>query len=194
MPELDLAPTPGTDAQRRHGRHLALAAVPGVVAVLVVAGLAWTLRTPPPLWPAPTYGGSDVLPVGHTLYIDMAVAVRDDSGTGPESYRLRIDSLVPRITENSAKATVAILVCTRNGGTLGVGAQEDGLDASCTSVLPFTGEQEIDLGFMTAQILLAVTPTVPGTLHVDGLDVTYAQDGRAVTTTSGADLTLTATR
>jgi hypothetical protein len=120
--------------------------------------------------------------------------VRDDGGTGPQSYRLRIDSLVPRITENSAKATVALLICTRNGGTLGVGAQEGGLADSCTSVLPFTGQQEIDLGFMTAQILLAITPTAPGTVHVEGLDVTYSDGGRAVTTTSGADLTLTAVR
>jgi hypothetical protein len=197
MAELDLAPpVAAPEGARAHPRRVAaaVAAAAGIAAVLLVAGLVWTLRVPPELWPAPTYGGSDRLPVGHTLYVDTAISVRDDSGTGPQSYRLRIDSLVPRITENSAKAAVSILVCTRNGGTLGVGAQENGLDASCTSVLPFTGQQEIDLGFMTQQILLAVTPTASGTLHIEGLDVTYAAGGRAVTQVSGADLTLTATR
>jgi len=194
MAELDLAPSVESrvreSATRRRPAVARTAAV--VVAAVAVAGLVWSWRTPPELWPAPTYRGSDRLPVGHTMYLDTAISVRDESGNGPQSYRLRIDSLVPRITENSAQATVALLVCTRNGGTLGVGAQVDGLDASCTSVLPFTGRQQIDLGFMTAQILLAVTATVPGTLRVDGVDVTYADGGRAVTQTSGAELTLTA--
>jgi hypothetical protein len=185
------APTIDPPAQPRRRRTLAAAAA--LVAIALVAGLAWTLRTPPPLWSFPSYGATDRVAVGHTVYVDAAIGVRDDSGLGPDSYLLRIDALVPRITENSAKAAIAILVCTRNGGTLGVGAQEAGLDASCTSVLPFTGQQEISLGFMTTQIVLAVTPAVPGIVHIEGLDVTYAQGGRALTATSGADLTLTAT-
>ena len=199
MTELDVTPTPAdvpTLASVPRHRVTAVAALSLLVVagLVLVAAFAWVVAAPPPLVPAQGDGNSGPLTIGRTLYVDAAVYVRDDAGNGPESTPLRLDAIAPRISENSAKATIALLVCTRNGGSLGVGAQESGLDASCTSVLPFTGQQEVDLGFMRTQILLAVTATAPGTVHVEGLDVTYSDGGRAVTQLTGLTVTLTTTR
>jgi len=49
----------------------------------------------------------------------------------------------------------------------------------------------ITLGFTTTQVLVAVTPHKPGTVHIAGIDVTYTQGLRQTTQRGGLDLTFT---
>jgi hypothetical protein len=196
MTELDVAP-PTADDLSGPPRPTWSSAVAAVAAVLVlvagVAAVAWWRSTPPELMPVGVLGLRGPATVGHTYYTDAVLDVRPDADPASTLRHLRIDRITPRVSENSAKALVSLLVCSRTPETHGLGLGEyDSLAGSCDAVRPFTGQQEIDLGFQTAQVVVAVTPTQPGTVHVEGFEVTYASTGRSVTTASGLDLVLTA--
>ena len=198
MTELDVAPAT-TDDSSSHARRTRLRRIAAVVAVLVlVAGagaLVWWRSAPPELLPVGGLGLEGAGTVGHTYYTDAVLDVVLDADPESTVRHLRFDRIEPRVEENSANALVSLLVCTRTPGTSGVGLGElDSLRPACSSVTPFTGAQEMVLGFQTAQVVLAVTPRQPGTVRIEGFEVSYASTGRAVTTTSGLHLVMTASR
>jgi hypothetical protein len=197
MTELDVAPATTDDSTSRRRRRR-LRRVGAVVAVLVLAGagaVVWARSAPPELLPVGRLGLEGTATVGHTYYTDAVLDVVLDADPESTVRHLRFDRIEPRLEENSANALISLLVCTRTPGTSGLGLGElDSLRPSCSSVTPFTGAQEMVLGFQTAQVVLAVTPTQPGTVRIEGFEVTYASTGRAVTTTSGLHLVMTAAR
>ena len=141
---------------------------------------------------------SGPLALGHTVYADLALSARpttdqDGTSTTPASIPVTITALAPRVVSNTSDATIRVLICRRNGGTLGVGTQEGGLSNSCSTVTDFAPPMTLTLGFMTAQVIVAVTPHRPGTVHIEGADVTYSQGLRHTTQHAGGDLTLTTT-
>lgn len=179
-------------ARRRRARAVVLTALVLVAAVL---GLHWysglTLLVP--------YAGdreSGPVAVGRTVYVDSALGPlpttdQDGNSTGPGSVSITITRLTPHVDANTSGAVIRVLVCERNGGRLAVGMQYSGLSRSCTSVVPVTLPMTLDVGYMTAQVVVEVTPRRPGTVHIAGFDVDYTQGLRHGTQRAGAGLTLT---
>jgi hypothetical protein len=148
------------------------------------------------LMPYPVNGNSGVVSQGHTIYTDTGLysqVTTDNKGndTTPRSLPLTVTAITPRVDSNTSGATFQVLVCQRNGGYLGVGSQEIGLSDSCSAVTPVTSPMTINLGFMTAQVLVAVTPHQTGQVHITGFDVTYTDGIRHATQQAGTDLTIT---
>lgn len=186
-PEAADAPPP-----RTHRRWLRLTAGLAIMVVVAAGLFGWRwLRNPDALATYPSYGESFPESVGHAVYSDTGIvpAVTPD-GTGPTSTVLTIDAISAKILENTSHSVIRILVCTRNGGNLGIGTQDGNLSASCSRVSPFTGPETIDVGFQTAQIIISVTARNAGTLRIAGLDVSYRQGIRGTSQHTGADITV----
>lgn len=164
-----------------------------LVVAVVACGAGWRwLHSPDPLADYPVGAATAPVGLGHSVYTDTAVvAAVNAAGDGPASIRVTIATDTPVVAENTSNAQVELLVCTRNGGTIGIGMQDGDLTASCSRVSPFRAPERLDLGFMTAQIILKVTPHQAGRVRITGFDVTYSQGLQRRTQHVGADITLT---
>jgi hypothetical protein len=186
-----------TEASRTPRWPLAGAVVAaGILLVAGTLGARWYSGLSP-LMPYSAGGASGPVAVGHTLYADTALypqptTDRDGNVTTPDAIPITISAITPRVEANTSNAGIRVLVCRRNGSNLGVGAQESGLSGSCADISPFASPTTINLGFMTAQVLVAVTPQQPGVVHIAGFDVVYSQGLRHATQWAGADLSFTA--
>jgi len=169
---------------------VAVAVAAGIVALVGVLGARWYSGLSL-LQPYPAQGVSDSVPVGHTLYTDAALYAQPATPTRPASILLKVTAITPLVDSNTSNATLRVLVCKRNGTSGPIGTQPAGLFNSCSSVAPFTPPMTINLGFETAQVLVAVTPHRPGTIHIAGFDVTYSHTPRHTTQRTGAELTIT---
>ena len=171
--------------------------VVGLVAVCVVAagwlGWGW-LHHPDKMGSYPAYGLTAHLRAGHHLYLDAGFYPVAKSGHGPHDEVMTINSITPRVVTNSSAADLQLLVCLRNGSNTVIGSQTGGLSRSCVSVEPFSGPETIDLGSMSAQIVLKVVPHQPGILHVSGFDVSYSQGLQHAHQVTGVDLKVTTAR
>ena len=187
-PEVQVPPT-----RSRRWRPWAVGLV--VVGVVAAGWFGWRwLHHPDPMGSYPAYGLTAPLRAGHRLYIDAGFYPASKSGHGPYDQEMTINSITPRVVENSSAANLQLLVCRRNGSRSGIGSQTGGLSNSCESVHPFSGPETIDLGFMTAQIVLKVVPHQPGVLHITGFDVSYSQGLRHAHQVTGVDLKVTTVR
>ena len=114
---------------------------------------------------------------------------RDGNDTSPLATRVTFTAMTPHLVKNTSDATVEMLVCQRNGSNTGIGdSYREGLADSCASVTPFTSPMTVNLGFMTAQVLVAVTPHQPGVVRISGFDVAYSQGIRRSAQHVGGDL------
>jgi hypothetical protein len=136
------------------------------------------------------FGSSESVPapLGHTLYADTGLS---GASTTASSLSLHVTAITPHVDSNTSNATIHLMVCLRNRNPIAIGAQETGLSDSCSSVRPLVAPMTITLGFTTIQVLVAVTPYKPGTVHIEGIDVTYTQGLRHTTQQGGLDLTFT---
>jgi hypothetical protein len=80
---------------------------------------------------------------------------------------------------NSAHATVRVMECTLADPHMGLGMGRLSEDKRiCASLHPFRAGR-VDLGFPATEIAYIVTPTVPGRVRVEGVDVTYVDGVRS---------------
>jgi len=153
-------------ASQRARRRLVVAAVAVAVVSAVGAGGRWVTH--------PTA----LEPVGNGL--DSRVRVRDSAVIGmfaqPTSGQVRLVSAEPVITEDSANATVRVLLCTNPtelpaGTTLG--SDRGRAEQVCARTRP---ARDAPLGRVSPTVpylVLEVTPRAPGTVTVEGLRVRY---------------------
>ena len=169
-----------------HPRRLVRALLVILIVVVAVVGYRW-LTHPDALQ---AYQGVNetgtILTVGQTIYHDTGITPAMAPGSDhPSSVTISLGSVTPVVAENTAQASIVVLVCLRNGNPTGVGTQLNGLSDSCSRVEPLDGPTTVTVGFMTAQIVTAITPRKAGTLTVTGYHVTYRQGIRNGTQHAG---------
>lgn len=176
----------------RRGHVLLLAGVAVVTAVVLVVTLggvlvrqwseradAFTPATGSVRVEGPRAAGSSW--TGITTYGPVEAI---DPGVQPRA--VDVVSIAPRIVENSAGARVRLVLCAPAGGA----APATG---SCSDAEPFRGGV-IALGVGQVPTLWVIaSATRPGTLVVDGYDVTYRDGWRTGVQHVGSTLTLVST-
>lgn len=82
--------------------------------------------------------------------------------------------MTPRITENSADATVAVIVCSgpNSSAITGGGATYD-VSSYCPRLTPFHSGSFTVGDRTTTGLLMTITPHRAGTTHIEGSDVSY---------------------
>lgn len=114
------------------------------------------------------------IPVGRT-----AVAGADIQPHGVASGHRTLDlrRVLPRVTVNTAHATVRVFECRVADPHTGIGTEyTDLLRRQCATVRPFrTGR--VDLGFPATEIVYEVTASTPGRVRIEGSDVAYNDGG-----------------
>jgi hypothetical protein len=157
--------TPTTASRRR--RRVWMVSIAVLVAVLGVAGLIWATHARVLAdGGGGVYGGSTA--PGETWYVDLGIYPRLAPG---DSVDIDLHSIRPRITLNTAGATVDILACAQKGPER-VGAIKD----NCSTLTPWrSGTLTLGPG-ATSYVILAGTTAHSGVLRIDGADVTY-RDG-----------------
>lgn len=150
-------------------------------AVALVAGLgtaAWWWRHPETFRPAdsePTVGLGERQAVSEgTLHLRMSHVAPESEGDGVVTLR----SAEPRVLVNDTDASFEVSVCTPvEGGIIGVTGP---LERWCSDVSPVDGTN-LDLEPGGAYVVLSVTPTRPGQLRVQGVDLAYSDGLRSGT-------------
>jgi hypothetical protein len=136
-------------------------------------------------------GGSELnapRPVGAIFYSPPMVL---PAGTGPVTLDVR--SVTPRITENSAGATIKVLICHRNDSITHLGSDDLSF---CAATKPF------EPGTLTIghdqpgenSIILAIRTSRLGKLTIDGVHVTYRQGWRHGSQDTGGPIVVRAVR
>jgi hypothetical protein len=191
MTNVDLGPTPVEvpETQRRRTRRRWL--FWGGVTLLAVAALAIGL------WWRWLYsahalhsGGGGELgfprPVGATFY-SQAMVFPD----GDQTVTLDVRSVTPRVVQDTADATIKVLVCHRNDSISHLGSDDLSF---CSWTKPFEpGMLTIgadDPG--TNSIILAITTAHLGRVVIDGVHVTYRQGLRHGSQDTGDQITVRA--
>ena len=130
----------------------------------VLAGAALWVFTPSAVQDA---GSSVGLPlaVGETVYAGLLVHSDDP---------INVRSVTPRVSRNDAGATVTVMTCTVTGAD-GVGAVPAGEIARLCAPLEEFVPAVLALPTRHS-LVVAITPTRPGMLRIDGVDISY-RDG-----------------
>ena len=162
--------TPAVGAGRR---RLLLGVLP--VAVLLGGGAwAWHWWTDPDVF---AEGGARLelrrdLDRARPLHLGMTYTPRG------EHRMLRVTDAEPVVIENSAEAVFEVRLCTPRPGD-GVGGTFGRLERWCSQVREAVGSDLEVRGAPGADyVVLTVTPTTRGVVHVDGLRLSY-REGRA---------------
>jgi hypothetical protein len=109
---------------------------------------------------------------------------------------LNLRSVTPRVTLNTAQATVRVLVCTgpqTAAGPLDYGATSEQAPVDCATLAPLhSGILRLGQtsGYQTSGVVVAVTPRRAGTVRIEGADVHYRQGIRFGHQHVGVDWTL----
>lgn len=179
---MDTAVAPAPSAPVGRGRRERGWIVGAVVLVLVLVGVGtvgWWLRHPDP---ALTGGGStfsmDGISVGDTVWSSVTFP-----STNPGEDRvLRIDAVEPRVRRDGTAARIDYFVCTFDAaygelhgvGAFGYGGDTREAERACTSLVPAVGAT-LDLsGDPVQQLVVSVTPTLPGVLAIPKHLVTWS--------------------
>ena len=169
-----------------------IGAVVGVIAVasLVLAG--WYVVSAHALASTSGVLVRTTVPVGQTIYFGPPVAPIG----GPEAtVQIDLRSVTPKIVENTADATVAVLFCTgpRAGGLVS-GGIVDQAASWCNQLSAFHPHQlrlgPDGSGAITTGIVVAVTPHRAGVVHIGGAQVSYWQGIRHGSQHVGMDVTI----
>ncbi len=172
----------------------------GAIVVALVAGLGWGVwwwRHPSLLANASPSGNALFMPmpVGRaTAYVTVAIGSDAD-----EVIELR--RITARFKVNTAKATTAFHICRPHAGSDPIGALTDiSLSEYCARVTPVTDGTRFHFSTSARPadyIVLTITPTVPGQVHVDQITFDYARSwrhlGQRGTETSAQDWRLRVT-
>jgi len=103
----------------------------------------------------------------------QAVTYPDVGGDRDETIVLK--SVTAHFTTNSARATVAFWICTTSGDLIGLAHGENTLGESCERVRPVKDGTKLHLGAgePIEYVVMALTPTRPGTVEVDAVTFDY---------------------
>ena len=159
-----------------HRRRISIAlGIIVLILLIAVAGLYWRWRNnADDLYSADANGISMTGPlnVGGVMYVNSNVGPR----TSNSGHRfIELHRVAPRLTTNTAHATVTVLLCRVADPDLGVGMEPD--TTPCATVRPFH-PGKVDLGFPATEVIYKITATHPGTLRISGADVNYSATGR----------------
>ena len=106
-----------------------------------------------------------------------------------EPATVHLDAVEAHVLENSANADVAFSVCTMDYPRATTGLMPPLADL-CTSVVPVKGV-DLTIGPGTVQqLVMTVTAHRPGTVLVEGVDVTYSDSWRHGTQRTGKGVSL----
>ena len=131
------------------------------------------------------------LAVGSTMFVGGDVQPR---GYKSGHHMLDLRGLTPRITINSAHATVQVMQCKLADPHLGIGmARAEQGRRICADLHPFR-PGAVDLGFPATEIIYVVTPTTAGRVRVEGADVSYVDGTRPGHQHAGSGFVLRAAR
>jgi hypothetical protein len=160
-----------------------------VVALAVVAGLTWlgwTWRHPHAFEDAGGWGvGADHKKVGETLYVGMSYAPRDATG------EVTLDGGEANVVSGADVAETALLLCTLEEpaevGAIGsyVG---DTIHEDCASLEPIEDERMGLNATPRQQVVLAVTLTERGTVHIRDVDLAYGHGWQRGTQRIGGEV------
>lgn len=162
----------GERGRRQHRPRISIAVVATLLTVAVLTGfrLRWILHDEA-LFTNGNLSSSRVA-VGQTIYRGAHVQ------TPRDGQSLNLTSAVPVITNNSADATIAVMVCvTPPGQRVSLVGGGDELDPShsCSTLEPFRPGPR-SLGVLRTGVVLAITPRHRGSITISGLRVSY-RDG-----------------
>ena len=151
-----------------------------LVALVAAAGLYWHWRhNADYLYSANGVGMSGPLVVGGIMYVNSDIQPR----TGSSGHRLiDLHTVEPRLSTNTAHATVTVLLCRVASPDLGVGMEPD--TKPCATVQAFH-PGTVDLGFPATELIYKITATRAGTLRISGADVSYSGADRSGTQHAG---------
>ena len=175
--------------EREHARavHRRPAGIAALFLILgiAVACVAWAINNPRTL-PDPS-GKVHVhrnLSVAKPQNVSMLPMQRDQ-----EASTVHIESVHPRIVENSANADLTFAICTTNypRDTSRLMPQ---LADVCTSIEPVDGV-DLTIGSGSVQkLVMTVTPHQAGTVSAEGVEVTYSDSWRHGTQRTGNNVSL----
>jgi hypothetical protein len=140
-----------------------------LAAVVVLAGAYW--------WSHPNVldhgsGLSGDLEVGQAQYFSVA-----DHLSGYDET-IRVLRVKPHIVRDETAAYYEFLTCVLKDADRGLGAGDArDVSAFCASTKPTTGAAFGLQDGTRSQILMEVTPTKPGRLELEGVDVRYRRSG-----------------
>lgn len=164
----------------------------GTAVVLLLVGVGgwvgWAWRHPDAFRP---YGGSadalDPAPVGRTTYFGLM-------GAEEVTTRVVLTEASPRISLNTADATVEVLICDRRAGAPagGVGLQDEQMTHGVCDLGAVAGVSLVPGGYPARGVVVAVTPHRAGRVVVRGIDVRYDAGWRRGSQHIGLDAVLRA--
>ena len=149
-----------------------------LAAVVLVAGAAQWWRTHPD-----RFG-----PVGNQTGITAEVGqMASASAVLPTGHAVRLRSVEPVVAPGSAAAAIHVQVCNARGNVLGAGRGL--ITRHCTSLSPIDGQLMLD--DESPYVLVTIVPLEPGTVLVEGFDVTYDDGWRHGTERTGQSVEVT---
>jgi hypothetical protein len=189
-------PAPPQEPPRRSRVWLWVVAIVGAVGLVGLVGSAlWWTNHPTAL--SPTGGITSEAVVGKTQAYDAGIIPRHDENApnGGESATITITKIVPVITQDDAHAVVQVALCDglRVSAIGGVGPAY--VKRTCTHVQPITPGMTFDYNYLhSQQIFVWITARRPGTVSIDGFEVTYSEGLRHGTQFAGNSFVVTAHR
>jgi len=134
--------------------------------------------------PPPLLNGCPVTPLDELrgpIYVGLTI--EDEKAVVP----ITIDSISPRLQENTAGASFGFYVCDFATSELGLAHQRD-FERMCPHPIPVTEETSVELG--SQQLVVSVTAARTGVVRMQGADVTYARGWQHGTETFGPEFRL----
>ena len=166
---------PLNDPLRRRARRRVVAIVSTLAAVVVAVGVVAAVRWRNGLHlfsPVGNEVGAYSLAVGRTLYVGNAFL------PGRDRLDIRIYSIRPVVTANTAHARIRVLMCTLPPGLDAALGADYSLRHFCAAVKPFTAATYVlgkGITAGTVSVIVAVTSHSSGHVHVAGVRVVYEQ-------------------
>jgi hypothetical protein len=161
----------------------------GVVTATAVGW--WWLTHPSTITPYGSSIGARVA-AGQVIHLDSGITTFQGSELHRSSARIGLQSVTPRVTENTAYAEITIQLCRRNIQSVGVGAVTGPLVEFCASLVPVASASAVlspDAG--GDQIVVSVRPTRDGQVVIEGFDVRYTDGVRRGSSHAGLELRIT---
>jgi len=161
--------TAANPPQARDGRPVRRWLLAAVLVLAVLAAAWWWAH--PRAFDEPGNSMSVVGTVGTPTYLGLAFV--------PETESIHLVDASARVLFNDAQADVRVVVCRQDDSLLPAATGAD-LESQCTSVRPPEGRVD-----SLDSLVVEVVAHVPGTVLVEGLDVTYRPPYQWGTQTTG---------
>jgi hypothetical protein len=136
-------------------------------------------------------GVGGAVQAGRTLSLGTGLtADRDRDRTDSRAVSVNIDQVNPRVTWNTAAASISVLLCRKVLESAGIGVVGGDLSAYCARLDPAAGSRT-SLMSQDEQIIVQVMGRRPGTVRIAGFDITYRGGIRRGTQRGGTEVTVT---